>query len=79
MKTLTVGEFKTHFAEVIEDIKKGTKVAVTYGKKKQVVGYFVPSNAISKNKKRPLGILNKKAQAIFKDDFKLSEEEFLGL
>lgn len=43
MKTLSVGEFKAHFSDVIEEVKKGAKIAVTYGKKKQVVGYFVPS------------------------------------
>lgn len=42
MKTMTVGEFKTHFSEVIEQVKRGEEIAVTYGKKKEIIGYFKP-------------------------------------
>ncbi|GAA4785218.1 hypothetical protein GCM10023231_11320 [Olivibacter ginsenosidimutans] len=77
MKTLSVGEFKTHFSDVIDDVKKGAKIAVTYGKKKQIVGYFIPA-LTDQPAKRPLGLLAGKAEVIFKDDFEMSEEEFLG-
>jgi len=78
MKTMSVGEFKTHFSEVVEQVKEGEKIAVTYGKKKEVIGYFVPK-IDDQNGKRRLGLLDGKAQVIFKDDFKMTEEEFLGL
>jgi len=42
MKTMTVGELKAHFSDVIEQVKAGEKIAVTYGKKKEIVGYFSP-------------------------------------
>ena len=29
MKTMTVGDFKTHFAEVLEQVKSGIGIAVT--------------------------------------------------
>jgi antitoxin (DNA-binding transcriptional repressor) of toxin-antitoxin stability system len=31
---MTVGEFKTHFSDVIEQVKAGEEIAVTYSKKK---------------------------------------------
>ena len=37
MKTLQVGEFKSHFSEVIENIKKGEEVAISFGKKKEKI------------------------------------------
>jgi antitoxin (DNA-binding transcriptional repressor) of toxin-antitoxin stability system len=78
MKTMTIGEFKTHFSQVIEQVKAGEKIAVTFGKKKEVVGYFTPDEP--QPEKRKLGILNGKAKAIFSPDFKFtSTEEFLGL
>jgi hypothetical protein len=77
MKTMTVGEFKTHFSEVLEHIKGGEKIAVTFGKKKEVVGYFLPE--LPGQAKRNLGILEGKANAIFRDDFKMTDDEFLGL
>jgi hypothetical protein len=77
MKTMTVGEFKTHFAEVLEQVKSGVGIAVTYGRKKEIVGYFLPK-AESLFKKRELGLMAGKASANFKRDFKISEEELLG-
>lgn len=78
MKTMTVGEFKTHFSEVLEQVKSGIGIAVTYGKKKEIIGYFVPKLK-NKDSKRKLGVLKGKAEVIFSDSFKISEEEFLGL
>jgi hypothetical protein len=77
MKTMTVGEFKTHFSEVIEQVKAGEKIAVTYGKKKEIIGYFSPE--IPPQPKIKLGILEGKAKFTFAPDFKMTEEEFLGL
>jgi len=77
MKTLTVGEFKTNFSEVLEQVKTGEKFAVTYGKKKEVVGYFVPE--INQGSKIKLGIAAGRGAVVFAPDFKMTEEEFLGL
>jgi len=77
MKTMTVGEFKSRFAEVLEQVKAGVGFAVTYGKKKQIVGYFLPESGLRKSK-RKLGLLEGKASVKFKADFKMSDEELLG-
>lgn len=75
---MTVGEFKTNFSEVLEQVKSGIAIAVTYGRKKEIIGYFVPE--VEKTKaKRKLGIAKDSATVIFRSDFKITEEEFLGL
>jgi len=74
---MSVGEFKTHFSEVLEQVKAGEKFAVTFGKKKEIVGYFLPE--LPQQAKRKLGILEGKAKVVFSPDFKMTEEEFLGL
>jgi len=76
MKTMTVGEFKSHFSDVIEKVKSGEEIAVTYGKKKEVIGYFSPKK--QQKPKRKLGIMEGKAKVIFGPDFKMTEEEFLN-
>ncbi len=76
MKTMTVGEFKTHFSEVIEQVKAGEEIAVTYGKKKEVVGYFIPQKP--QKPKRKLGVLEGKAKVTFGPDFEMTEEEFVN-
>ncbi len=78
MKTMTVAEFKTHFSEVMEQVRAGIAIAVTYGRKKEVVGYFVPEFGKSKIH-RKLGVLEGKANVEFEDDFEISESEFLSL
>lgn len=74
---MTVGDFKTHFSEAIDWVKSGKKIAVTFGKKKEVVGYFVPQS-YGVDKKRELGKLEDSASVVFKDDFTMTEEEFAG-
>jgi hypothetical protein len=78
MKTMTVGDFKANFSKVAEDVKNGEEITVTYGKNKEILGHFIPKR-VEKQKKRILGVLEGKGKVIFKDDFKMTEEEFLGL
>lgn len=77
MKTFTVGDFKTHFSEIIERVRAGEEIIISYGKKKENVAVLVPYAAY-KTKKIRLGLLQDKALKIH-DDFKLTEEELLGL
>ena len=74
---MTVGQFKAHFSEAIEWVKAGQKVAVTFGKNKELIGVFMPHH-IQNTGKRKLGIMEGKASASFHRDFKISEEDFLG-
>lgn len=77
METYTVGQFKARFSEIIEKVKSGKSIGVTYGKKKNLIGVFEPKK--EKAQKRKLGILEGKAKVEFKEDFKFkSYEEFLG-
>ena len=74
MKTMTVGEFKARFSEVIAQVKAGVGFAVTYGRKKEIVGYFLPE-AREMKPTRKLGLLEGKAKVTFKSNYKITEEE----
>ena len=78
MRTMTVGDLKANFSEILKDVQSGEKVAIAFGKKKEIVAYLVPKIS-EKPKKRPLGLLEGKGTVTFADDFKMTEEEFLGL
>ncbi len=78
MKTMTVGDLKAHFSEVMQEIKAGEEIAVAFGKKREIIAYLIPKSA-RKPVKRQLGILQDKGKATFADDFKMTEEEFLGI
>lgn len=78
MKTMMIGELKANFSEVIQEVKAGEEIAVAFGKKKEVVAYLIPK-AARKAGKRQLGILAQKGKVTFGNDFKMTEEEFLGI
>lgn len=79
MKTLPVGEFKTHFSEIIENIKSGEEVAISFGKKKEKIAVLIPYSKYIKKSSRKLGLLEHKASFRTKSDFKISDEEFFNL
>jgi hypothetical protein len=68
MKTLTVGEFKAQFSSVIELIKAGEEVEVTFGKQKEVIGVFKPK-AKKKDKMVKIGMLKNTPGYFMAPDF----------
>ena len=77
MRIYTVGDFKTNFSEILDRVRSGEEVAIAYGKRKEIVAYLVPRSERRKGK-RPLGLLAGQASATFHDQFKMTEDEFLG-
>lgn len=77
MKTFPVGKFKTHFSEIIAQVRAGEEIIITYGKKKENVAVLIPYAAY-KTRRVQLGLLQNKTLKI-NDDFTMSGEELLGL
>ena len=78
MKTMTVGDLKAHFSEVIQDVKAGEEIAVAFGRKKEIVAYLIPYSS-RKSGERKLGQLKGKGTVTFAGDFDITEDEFLGV
>ena len=78
MKTLPVGELKTHFSEILSDVKAGEEVVITYGKKKENIAVIIPYAEYKKKNSIRLGLLKDKKMRIT-DDFGMSEEELINL
>jgi antitoxin (DNA-binding transcriptional repressor) of toxin-antitoxin stability system len=78
MKTISVGEFKTKFAQILQWIQKGEGVVVSYGRKKQKVAVLVDIKKFRKPKKRKLGTLEGKGNFKIHKDFEMTAEELLG-
>ena len=77
VKTLHVGEFKSTFSEVLNQIRKGEEIAIAFGKKKEKVAVLLPYLKYKRTKKRKLGILKNKASFSFGRSFKITEKELL--
>ncbi len=79
MKTMPVGELKSHFSEVIEAIKNGEQIVISYGKKKKKIAVIIPFSQYVKENGVKLGLLKNKAKCEFADDFEMTTEELVGL
>ena len=78
MKTLAVGEFKTHFSEALEDVRHGKTVGVSFGRKGRLVAVLAPPKLVYHQGGVTLGSLKKKASFLTKSSFKLSEADMLA-
>jgi antitoxin (DNA-binding transcriptional repressor) of toxin-antitoxin stability system len=78
MKAMPVGEIKTHFSKILEEVKQGNKVGILYGRTKEPVAMIVPY-AEEKTTERKIGILDGKIKIEFKDDFEMTAEELVEM
>ncbi len=78
MKTMTVGDLKTNFSAVLKEVEAGEKIAITFGRKKEIKAMLVPSESVTEPKKRKLGAWEGKVTAKFIGGYNTTEEEFYG-
>ena len=78
MKTMQIGELKTHFSQVLERVKRGEKIIISYGKSKENVAVIVPYSEYKGSDAIKLGLLQGKASYSFSEDFEMTPEELLG-
>ncbi|MFA5996013.1 MAG: prevent-host-death protein [Patescibacteria group bacterium] len=77
MQTLTVGNLKTHFSEVLTKVRQGEDCGISFGKKKEPVAVIVPIERYVVRQKK-LGVSEQRgAKIIIKKNFKMTDEEFL--
>lgn len=74
---MPVGELKTHFSQIIEDVKHGEEVIISYGKKKENIAVIIPYSKYKNKNRIKLGILKDKAKYKFNEDFKMTSDELL--
>ncbi len=77
MKRVSVGDFKAEFSVILDQVREGKKIAIQYGRKKEIVAWLVPANLNRGGKRRPLGLLERKARFEVRKGFKLTAAEFL--
>jgi prevent-host-death family protein len=78
MRTLPVGELKTNFSSILNDVKAGEEIIISYGKKKENVAVIIPYTIYKKKNRIKLGLLKDKKMKIH-ENFKMTEEELLNL
>lgn len=78
MQTLTIGELKSRFSDVLKKVRGGQKIVISYGKKREKVAIIIPYSAYVLTPERNLGLLKDRAECFIHDDFEISDEEMLS-
>ena len=78
MKSMQIGELKTRFSRVIERVRKGEKIVVSYGKNRQNVAVIVPYAEYKGTNAIKLGLLKGRGTCTFGKDFEMTAEELAG-
>jgi len=79
MNAIPVGQLKANFSNILERVKKGEQIVVSFGKKKEKVAVIVPFKQAKTRQPRKLGLLKGKANCILKENFKMKDEELISL
>lgn len=79
MKTLSVAQLKAQFSTVVDDLKQGKEVQVTYGRNKTPLGVIVPQSKLAApSHSIPLGDLQKRGWTYGMDNFEITDEKLLN-
>jgi antitoxin (DNA-binding transcriptional repressor) of toxin-antitoxin stability system len=78
LQTLSIGELKSRFSEVLGLLREGQEIIVSYGKKKEKVAVLVPYNHYKAKPERQLGLLKGLGSCVIHEDFKIDDEEMLS-
>jgi len=78
MKTMAVGEIKTHFSQILGEVKSGKKVGILFGRAKKPIAMIVPYREENKGE-RKIGLLDGKVKIEFMKDFNMTTEELCGM
>ena len=74
MKSLSVGEFKSHFSDVLKDVQKGQQITIEYGKRHQKIAVIIPFNKYIASQ-RKIGPLKGKASFEIPLNFKMTDND----
>lgn len=77
MESISVGDLKARFSEILERVKKGEEIIISFGKKRERVAVLLPYNLYVPKQARTLGPLKNRGKCIIHKDFKMTDEELL--
>lgn len=79
MKTLVKKDVQKNIFHILEMVKNGEDIIIKEEQGQESIAVIIPFKKYVEKEYRPLGILKGKASYILKDDFKITDEEFLSL
>jgi len=77
MQSVSVGELKTRFSEILERVRKGEEIIISFGKQRKKAAVLVPYDRYAVKEERNLGPLVDRGTCVIHEDFKLTDEDLL--
>ena len=77
MQSISVGELKARFSEILEQVRKGEEIIISFGKKRKKVAVLLPYDRFTPKQERKLGLLRNRGACVIHEDFKITDEEML--
>ncbi len=79
MKTLSVAKLKAQFSSVVNDLRHGQEIVITYGRNKEPIATIIPQSKLTKpDYSIELGDLRKKGWTYSEHNWEMTDEEFLN-
>lgn len=78
MKTVPVAEVRSNLSMLLKEVESGQEIGISFGRRRETIAVIVPIAEYKKIKERRLGSLAGKLTVEFKDNWKMSDEEFLS-
>jgi prevent-host-death family protein len=78
MKTVPVAEVCSNLSALLREVESGNEIGISFGSMRQTIAVIVPIAEYKRIKERKLGSLAGKVNVEFRDDWKMSDEEFLN-
>lgn len=77
MKVVPVAEFKARLSDLLDLVRSGETVVVSFGRNHVPVAALVPIDQVQPHPSRRLGVLAGQAAVRFAEDFAMDDEAFL--
>jgi len=77
MKQVSVADFKAHFSGLLQAVRQGERIAIQYGRRKEIVAILTAPTRGAGGSSRRLGVLKSRARFKLGPGFKLTEAEWL--
>lgn len=77
MKTVPVAEVRSNLSMLLKEVESGREIGISFGRRRETIAVIVPIAEYKKIKERRLGSLAGRLTVEFKDNWKMSDEEFL--
>lgn len=77
MKTLPVAEVRSNLSALLKEVESGNEIGITFGRRRQTIAVIVPIAEYKRIKERRLGSLVGKVSVEFREDWQMTDEDFL--